>query len=218
MANWVTLQNGVHIDLDDPNNPLTGDGSFDSYLGGGEKDSGSKSSGGSKLQTPKMTKEQKHEKAMSLNYTTDEVFDVVDQFKAKGYATTKNADLAQLYNLNLNSQQNYAVTDMGDGTFKIENDSSQKTAAKSKAMPKTQEKFNKDAKEWLMKNQEVLAYEKGDLGYGLNGKQIGDIKDRFLKEVYGYKEDSYSFNYDTGLNTTKAILLAIDEVEKSNFR
>lgn len=28
MANWVTLANGVHIDLDDPNNPLTGRGSF----------------------------------------------------------------------------------------------------------------------------------------------------------------------------------------------
>ena len=28
MANWVTLRNGVHIDLDDPNNPITGSGSF----------------------------------------------------------------------------------------------------------------------------------------------------------------------------------------------
>ena len=39
MGNWVTLANGVHIDLDDPNNPLTGDGSFGSYLGGGDKGS-----------------------------------------------------------------------------------------------------------------------------------------------------------------------------------
>ena len=29
MSNWVTLANGVHIDLDDPNNPLTGNGSFE---------------------------------------------------------------------------------------------------------------------------------------------------------------------------------------------
>lgn len=29
MSNWVTLPNGVHIDLDDPNNPITGSGSFD---------------------------------------------------------------------------------------------------------------------------------------------------------------------------------------------
>lgn len=36
MSNWVTLPNGVHIDLDDPNNPLTGDGTFESYLGGGK--------------------------------------------------------------------------------------------------------------------------------------------------------------------------------------
>lgn len=28
MANWVTLANGVHIDLDDPHNPVSGDGSF----------------------------------------------------------------------------------------------------------------------------------------------------------------------------------------------
>lgn len=28
MSNWVTLPNGVHIDLDDPNNPITGSGSF----------------------------------------------------------------------------------------------------------------------------------------------------------------------------------------------
>ena len=44
MSNWVTLQNGVHIDLDDPNNPLTGDGNFESYLGGGDKSSGGKGS------------------------------------------------------------------------------------------------------------------------------------------------------------------------------
>lgn len=31
MANWVTLKNGVHIDLDDPENPITGSGTFESY-------------------------------------------------------------------------------------------------------------------------------------------------------------------------------------------
>lgn len=36
MANWVTLQNGVHIDLDDPNNPITGSGSYESYFKGGK--------------------------------------------------------------------------------------------------------------------------------------------------------------------------------------
>ena len=39
MANWVTLKNGVHIDLDDPENPITGSGSF-SDLGKGQSNSG----------------------------------------------------------------------------------------------------------------------------------------------------------------------------------
>lgn len=37
MANWVTLNNGVHIDLDDPNNPITGTGTYESYFGGGKQ-------------------------------------------------------------------------------------------------------------------------------------------------------------------------------------
>lgn len=37
MANWVTLPNGVHIDLDDPHNPVTGDGSFSDLGKGGSK-------------------------------------------------------------------------------------------------------------------------------------------------------------------------------------
>lgn len=42
MSNWVTLDNGVHVDLDDPNNPVTGSGSYESYFGGGKGGSGSK--------------------------------------------------------------------------------------------------------------------------------------------------------------------------------
>lgn len=38
MSNWVTLSNGVHIDLDDPHNPITGDGTYEDYLGKGIKD------------------------------------------------------------------------------------------------------------------------------------------------------------------------------------
>lgn len=51
MANWVTLPNGVHIDLDDPNNPLTGDGSFESYLGGGGSSGSGKNSAKAKIDT-----------------------------------------------------------------------------------------------------------------------------------------------------------------------
>ena len=32
MANWVTLRNGVHIDLDDPNNPISGGKSFGEFF------------------------------------------------------------------------------------------------------------------------------------------------------------------------------------------
>ena len=41
MANWVTLKNGVRIDLDDPTNPITGTGSF-SDLGKNQSSSNAK--------------------------------------------------------------------------------------------------------------------------------------------------------------------------------
>lgn len=46
MANWITV-NGRHIDLDDPNNPVTGSGSFATYKNTGSSKDGSNSSSSS---------------------------------------------------------------------------------------------------------------------------------------------------------------------------
>lgn len=190
MSNWVTLPNGVHIDLDDPNNPLTGDGTFESYLGGGK--------GGKSGDTFDNDLESAFKKYQG-NFHPEN--DILDELRANGkdYGMS-NGDMQAVV-------EAYVMREEAKYEKKI------------KAGPQTQEALNKDVSKWLNANTDLIKYEDGPGGRGVNGKVISDLKQQYLKDVLGIEVDSYLYDYDSGFSMSRAKNIALDDVwrnEKSS--
>ena len=189
MSNWVTLQNGVHIDLDDPNNPITGDGSFESYLGGG--DSGSKSGNSGNKAFKK---------------------DLENAYKK--YEGNFHPDNDALYDLKA-SGKDYGMSDK-DLETAVRAYAKQKQDeyhAKLKAMPKTQKALEKDATKWLSKHTDLMKTETTKSGYTtINGKVLSDLRQAYLKDQFNIELDSYAVDYDTNLSLSQAMSDAVQNI------
>lgn len=188
MSNWVTLQNGVHIDLDDPNNPITGDGSFESYLGGGDKSSGGKGSGNKAFA-----------KDMAAAY--------------KNYEGNFHPDNDILYDLQA-SGETYGMSekDLETAVRTYVKKQEDEYHAKLKAMPKTQAALEKDFSKWLNGHRDLIKYDKGPGGMGVNGKVMSDIRQAYLKDQFNIERDSYAVDYETNLSLSRAVSAALDYV------
>ena len=193
MADWVTLQNGVHIDLDDPNNPLTGSGSFESYLGGGS----SSGSSGNKALDKDMASLYK-EYGDNFHPDDDILYDLRESGKDYGMSNEQLENAVRTY-------------------VKERQDDYQK---KIKAGPKTQAALKKDVSKWLNANTDLIKYDKvPGGGRGVNGKVISDLANTYLKDVLGIEvSDSIVYDYDSGLKMTHAVLDALDDVWRNEHK
>ncbi len=83
MANWVTLRNGVHIDLDDPNNPISGKGNFSSFFKGKEttKEKTAKSSKGFDKDRVKIALNAQNQPGVSIVSNSSSSFKYDDKVK-----------------------------------------------------------------------------------------------------------------------------------------
>lgn len=189
MANWVTLQNGVHIDLDDPNNPITGDGSFESYLGGGGSSSGSGGKSNKSFQ-----------KDMAAAY--------------KNYEGNFHPDNDILYDLQA-SGETYGMSekDLETAVRAYVKQQQDEYHAKLKTMPKTQKALEKDATNWLSKHTDLMKTETTKSGYTtINGKVLSDLRQAYLKDQFNIELDSYAVDYDTNLSLSQAMSDAVQNI------
>lgn len=189
MSNWVTLQNGVHIDLDDPNNPITGDGSFESYLGGGDKSSGGKGSGNKAFAKDMAAAYKKYEG--NFHPDNDILYDLQESGETYGMS---EKDLETSVRAYVKKQQD-------------------EYHAKLKAMPKTQAALEKDATKWLSKHTDLMKTETTKSGHTtINGKVLSDLRQAYLKDQFNIELDSYAVDYDTNLSLSSAMSEAVQNI------